>query len=157
MPSPTTLLDLLEPHGEQHLLAYWDHLSVEQRSRLQSQLMAIDWREVAACKKLVEAHHEKKSITKPQGFENTVTPRCHTLGAQDTATSDALSRGHECLRTAQVGAILMAGGQGTRLGFDGPKGTFPIATVSKATLFDVLLGHLSAIKKRFGSRIPLAL
>ena len=68
MPSPTTLLDLLEPHGEQHLLAYWDHLSVEQRSRLQSQLMAIDWREVAACKKLVEAHHEKKSIHKTSRF-----------------------------------------------------------------------------------------
>lgn len=157
MPPLTTLLDFLEPHGEQHLLAHWAHLSVEQRSRLQSQLTAIDWHEVAACKKLVKAHHGKKSIPKPQGFENTVTPRCHPLGAQNTATSYALSRGHECLRTAQVGAILMAGGQGTRLGFDGPKGTFPIATVSKATLFDVLLGHLIAIKKRFGSRIPLGI
>jgi len=51
----------------------------------------------------------------------------------------------------------MAGGQGTRLGFNGPKGTFPIGTISKSTLFDVLLGHLHAIKKRFGSRIPLAI
>ncbi len=157
MPSPTTLLNLLEPHGEQHLLAHWDRLSEEERSRLESQLMAIDWREIASCKKLVKARHEKKSSAKHQGFENTATPRCHKLGERDTVSSDALSRGHECLRTAQVGAILMAGGQGTRLGFDEPKGTFPIATVSKATLFDVLLGHLSAIKKRFGSRIPLAI
>ncbi len=51
----------------------------------------------------------------------------------------------------------MAGGQGTRLGFSEPKGTFPIAPISKATLFDVLLGQLNAIKKRFGSRIPLAI
>ncbi len=157
MPAPTTLLDLLEPHGEQHLLAYWDQLSEEERNGLQSQLMAIDWSEVAACKKLVEARHEKKSIIKPKGFENIATPRCQKLGEQDTATSDALRRGHECLRTAQVGAILMAGGQGTRLGFNEPKGTFPIATVSEATLFDVLLGQLSAIKKRFGSRIPLGI
>ena len=141
MPAPTTLLDLLEPHGEQHLLVHWDQLSKEERNGLQYQLMAIDWSEVAACKKLVESRHEKKSIVKPQGFENTATPHCQKLGEQDTATSDALSRGHECLRTAQVGAILMAGGQGTRLVFNEPKGTFPIATVSKATLFDVLLGQ----------------
>jgi len=69
MPAPTTLLDLLEPHGEQHLLAHWDQLSEEKRNGLQSQLMAIDWSEVATCKKLVEACQEKKSIVKPQGFE----------------------------------------------------------------------------------------
>ena len=59
MPAPTTLLDLLEPHGEQHLLAYWDQLSEEERNGLQSQLMAIEWSEVATCKKLVEEDIKK--------------------------------------------------------------------------------------------------
>jgi len=154
---PTTLLDLLEHHGEEHLLAHWEQLSEGERSRLETQLRAIDWREIAACKKLVAARQEKRSVTKHQNFENASTPSCHKIGSLGTASSEALSRGRECLRTAQVGAILMAGGQGTRLGFNGPKGTFPIGTISKSTLFDVLLGHLHAIKKRFGSRIPLAI
>ena len=68
MPSPTTLLNLLEPHGEQHLLAHWDRLSEEERSRLQSQLMAIDWREIASCKKLVKARHEKKKFRRNSRF-----------------------------------------------------------------------------------------
>jgi len=154
---PTTLLDLLEHYGEEHLLAHWEQLSEGERSRLETQLRAIDWREIAACKKLVAARQEKRSVTKHQNFENASTPSCHKIGSLGTASSEALSRGRECLRTAQVGAILMAGGQGTRLGFNGPKGTFPIGTISKSTLFDVLLGHLHAIKKRFGSRIPLAI
>ena len=157
MPPPTTLLNLLEYHGEKHLLAHWDQLSEGERSRLKAQLMAIDWPQIAACKKLIATRQEKRSVTKHQNFENSSTPSCHKLGSQSKASSEALSRGYECLRTAQVGAILMAGGQGTRLGFDGPKGTFPIAAISKVTLFDVLLGHLHAIKKRFGSRIPLAI
>jgi UDP-N-acetylglucosamine/UDP-N-acetylgalactosamine diphosphorylase len=157
MPPPSTLFNLLKHHEEEHLLSHWERLSEEGRSRLKSQLMAIDWHEIVACKKLVEDRHAKKSATRHHDFENSSTPICHKLGGQGTASSEALSRGRECLRTAQAGAILMAGGQGTRLGFNGPKGTFPIATISKATLFDVLLGHLHAIKKRFGSRIPIAI
>ncbi len=154
---PTTLLDLLEHYGEEHLIAHWEQLSEGERSRLETQLRAIDWREIAACKKLVAARQEKRSVPKHQTFENASTPSRHKIGTLGTASPEALSRGRECLRTAQVGAILMAGGQGTRLGFNGPKGTFPIGTISKSTLFDVLLGHLHAIKKRFGSRIPLAI
>ena len=156
MPPPVALVNLLKQNGEEHLLAHWDQLSKRECNQLQSQLLAINWSEIAACKKLVEARH-RRNKQKHQDFENAVTPRCHKIGEQTATSSSALNRGHECLRTGQVGAILMAGGQGTRLGFSEPKGTFSIAPVSKATLFDVLLGQLNAIKKRFESRIPLAI
>ena len=70
MPPPTTLLNLLEYHGEKHLLAHWDQLSEGERSRLKAQLMAIDWPQIAACKKLIAARQEKRSVTKHQNFEN---------------------------------------------------------------------------------------
>ena len=157
MPPPAALLNLLQQHSEEHLLAHWDQLSKRECNQLQSQLLAINWHEIAACKKLVEAHQQRRNKQNHEDLKNAVTPHCHKIGEHTATPSDALNRGHQCLRTAQVGAILMAGGQGTRLGFSEPKGTFPIAPISKATLFDVLLGQLNAIKKRFGSRIPLAI
>ena len=81
MPPPTTLLNLLEDHGEKHLLTHWDQLSEEERSRLKAQLMAIDWPQIAACKKLIAARQEKRSVTKHRNLENSSTPSCHKLGS----------------------------------------------------------------------------
>jgi UDP-N-acetylglucosamine/UDP-N-acetylgalactosamine diphosphorylase len=51
--------------------------------------------------------------------------------------------------------ILVAGGQGTRLGFEHPKGLFPIAPLSKRTLFEVIIDRLKAVSNRYGKKIPL--
>lgn len=51
--------------------------------------------------------------------------------------------------------LLVAGGQGTRLGFDLPKGMFPIGPVSGRSLFQMLADRLSALGRRYGTDIPL--
>ncbi len=51
--------------------------------------------------------------------------------------------------------LLVAGGQGTRLGFDLPKGMFPIGPVSGRTLFQMLCDRLIAMSQRYGADIPL--
>lgn len=152
-----TILKLLKKHGEEHLLAHWGTLSKKERSSFESQLMQIDWHEVTACKNLVAKQKDNKHTIDRLHFNSASTPTCHKLGAQNTNSLKALEHGQEALAAGHVGAILMAGGQGTRLGFEGPKGTFPITTVSKETLFDVLLGQLRAVKKRFGHNVPLAI
>ena len=157
MPPAPAILDFLKEHGEEHLLAHWGKLSEKERFSLESQLMTIDWHGVAACKNLVENQDGDRHTMKTPHFSSASTPTCHKLGEEDTASVEALHRGRKSLGAGQVGAILMAGGQGTRLGFNGPKGTFPITTVSKASLFDVLLGRLRAVKKRFGREVPLAI
>jgi UDP-N-acetylglucosamine/UDP-N-acetylgalactosamine diphosphorylase len=48
----------------------------------------------------------------------------------------------------------VAGGQGTRLGFDGPKGTFPITPVRSATLFQVFAEKIAAATRRYGCNLP---
>ena len=58
------------------------------------------------------------------------------------------------MRAGQVGAILVAGGQGTRLGFDHPKGMFPIGPVSKASLFQILFEKLLAAAPPLRRRDP---
>ena len=53
------------------------------------------------------------------------------------SVEEAKRRAETALRAGEVGAILVAGGQGTRLGFDHPKGMFPIGPVSRRTLFQI--------------------
>jgi len=71
------------------------------------------------------------------------------------STAQAKAAGEQALRDGKVGAILVAGGQGTRLGFDHPKGMYPIGPVSNATLFQVLFEKVLAVGRRYGMEIPL--
>ncbi len=63
--------------------------------------------------------------------------------------------GADALAAGEVGVILVAGGSGTRLGFEGPKGTFPIGPVSSASLFQIHAEKIVALGRRFGRPIPL--
>ncbi len=67
----------------------------------------------------------------------------------------ARDRGERALRDGKIGAVLVAGGQGTRLGFDHPKGLFPIGPLSQAPLFQILFEKLLAVRRRYGVSIPL--
>jgi UDP-N-acetylglucosamine/UDP-N-acetylgalactosamine diphosphorylase len=68
---------------------------------------------------------------------------------------EATLAGEDLLRRGAVAAVLVAGGQATRLGFPGPKGTFPIGPVTGRTLFEWFAGRLLALRARHGRPIPL--
>jgi len=154
MPAPPApLLDLVESAGQPQLLAFWDRLDAPGRSRLQAQLQRLDWSQIAVCRRLA-ADRGAAASPPPLSLERASTPHCHQLDGDDGA---AIAAGREMLAAGSVGAVLMAGGQGTRLGFDGPKGTFPIGPVSGASLFELLLGRLAAVAKRYGRPVPLAI
>src|SRR5205814_5392954 len=62
-------------------------------------------------------------------------------------------RGNEMLRQGRIGAFVVAGGQGTRLGYDGPKGEFPITPVKNKPLFQVFAEQLLAYSRDAGKPI----
>jgi UDP-N-acetylglucosamine/UDP-N-acetylgalactosamine diphosphorylase len=62
--------------------------------------------------------------------------------------------GAAALTAGEVAVVLVAGGLGTRLGFDGPKGTFPIGPVSAATLFQIHAEKIIALGRRYGRPLP---
>ena len=66
----------------------------------------------------------------------------------------AQQRGRELLKAGKVAAFLVAGGQGTRLGYDGPKGEFPITPIKNKPLFQVFAEQLRAYTRDFGKPIP---
>jgi UDP-N-acetylglucosamine/UDP-N-acetylgalactosamine diphosphorylase len=154
------LLAKLIPIGQQHLLAFWDRLNAAERAHLARQIDEIDadlFRELRA---------EYREHQKSGGSENSkwaalaaraVSPPAMRLDGSGVHFTSAAARekGTEVLRAGQVGMILVAGGLGTRLGFDQPKGMFSLGPLSKRTLFQILLEQLQAVSRRYGVGIPL--
>ncbi|MBP1748830.1 MAG: UDP-N-acetylglucosamine/UDP-N-acetylgalactosamine diphosphorylase [Deltaproteobacteria bacterium] len=75
--------------------------------------------------------------------------------AHDADAKAAHTEGVSLLRRQKVAALIVAGGQGSRLGFDGPKGTFPLSPVKGKTLFQLLAEQVRALSNRFSVTIPL--
>lgn len=69
---------------------------------------------------------------------------------------DDISLGRALIASGKVGCIVLAGGDGSRLGWQGPKGTFPVSLVKQKSLFQLLLERVDAASKAFGKQLPVA-
>lgn len=146
--------------GQEHLLAFWDRLNAEERDHLRLQIEGIDpelFRELKAEFARGEAAGgDAKSKWEVLSAQAGPPPAMRLDGSGVRFSPEAARAvGAEILRSGQVGMILVAGGLGTRLGFDQPKGMFEIGPLSRRSLFQILLEQLLAVTRRFGVRIPL--
>ncbi|MFM8804249.1 MAG: UTP--glucose-1-phosphate uridylyltransferase [Planctomycetia bacterium] len=157
MNAPPALVATLARAGQQHLLAFWSSLDEPSQRAFSAQLEAVDWHLIGEMRRLASAGVEAHA--QPHDLAAAVTPPCLRLGAgaHGILPADAVRRGGEALAGGSVGAILVAGGQGTRLGCQGPKGLCSVGPVSKANLFAVLFGKLVAVRRRYGRDVPLAI
>ena len=161
-PLQDRLLKRLAPIDQEHLVAFWDRLDQQQRQRLATQIDEID---PAVVRQLQERH--RRSAAAGEGDKShwarlaakAQSPPAMRLGGSGVSFTmdDARCRGADLLRAGKLGMILVAGGLGTRLGFDQPKGMFPIGPLSGRPLFQVLFEQLQAVGRRYGVRIPLYL
>lgn len=131
--------------GQEHLLRYWDELDEEQRSYLLEQIEELDMDLL----KLVQSETEKV----PRG-------KLEPLGA---VTIDEIQKnrhkyesvGIQALKECRVGAVLLAGGQGTRLGLDKPKGMLNVGVEKELYLFGQLIQNMLHVVDKAGKWIPL--
>jgi UDP-N-acetylglucosamine/UDP-N-acetylgalactosamine diphosphorylase len=72
-----------------------------------------------------------------------------------TATPATRAAGEEALRRGEVAVLLVAGGQGSRLGFEKPKGMYPVGPVTHASLFRIHAEKVLALSRRHGRPVPL--
>ncbi len=151
-PDPV-LLERLERHGQAHLLRWWSELDTPSRTRLAAEIAAIDFdrldrliAELVLGNPVAAAAPEQVSPVDVVRLPQTDGERMLWLRAAGTG-ADALAAG-------EVAVILVAGGSGTRLGFEGPKGTFPIGPVSSASLFQIHAEKIVALGRRFGRGHP---
>jgi UDP-N-acetylglucosamine/UDP-N-acetylgalactosamine diphosphorylase len=146
------LLKLLAPCGQEHLLAFWDRLDAAGQASLERQIAEIDFAEIGRLYAQRGALGNFRALAERAG----PPPAFRLDPSQNRFTPEqARTRGREALDAGHLGAILVAGGQGTRLGFQHPKGMYPIGPVSGRTLFQIHVDKLLAVAARHGVRIPL--
>ncbi len=146
-------MDALPPL-QSHLLAFWDQLDDVGRESLAEGIRRIDF-------ELIDRlfRHKDDEGNVREMVATAEAPPAIRLDAAENAfkAEDARREGQRALAAGDLGVILVAGGQGTRLGFKHPKGMFPIGPVSGRTLFQLHVEKIVAAAQRYGVRIPLYL
>lgn len=136
--------------GQEHVFAFWDELDQRGRGRLRAELEAID---LALVGELAELARRRVDTHVPSFEPAEVFPLARD--ARDEARArDARRAGAERLRAGKVAWLLVAGGQASRLGYDGPKGAFPVGPVTSRTLFELFARRLHAVRERHGVLPP---
>lgn len=135
--------------NQEHILQFWDQLSTIQRKTLCEQIEELDPDILQKMQRLLHSAGGETSSAHAAAIEP-VAPEQVNASEQEAARI----RGEEALRHGTVGVLLVAGGQGTRLGFEGPKGTFHIGPVSKASLFAIHARKVLALRRRYRASIP---
>lgn len=148
------LLQRLLPYGQEHLVAFWDGSSPDSQQALAAQIRAIDFASLARLWQGAETREDVRELA-----ARAQSPPGVRLGdpANRHSAHEARSRGERLLRAGKVATLLVAGGQGTRLGFDHPKGLYPIGPISGRSLFQIHVEKIRALARRCGVRVPLYL
>lgn len=135
-----------QQHGQSHLFAFWDQLPPQQRDQLLDDVRKIPFDELPALCAVVTA--QTSSAASTADFE----PPSFVERPQSLCDDPRTQRGEALLQHSKVAAFTVAGGQGTRLGFDGPKGAFAISPISNKSLFQLFAEQIAATDRRYGGR-----
>ena len=138
--------EVLATCGQEHILAFWNRLDAAGRKSLLSQIEKIDPASVERCAKALSCGAETPDTSKGKA------PKVAVLEGKRRAA--AVLAGEKELRAGRVAALLVAGGQGSRLGYDGPKGAYPVGPLSGAPLFYFHARKILARSRRYGRPIP---
>ncbi|MHC4619299.1 MAG: UTP--glucose-1-phosphate uridylyltransferase [Planctomycetota bacterium] len=150
---PENVAKRLEQHNQGHLLAFWQHLDAVQRQKLLAQIEGLDFNQVDLW--VTNLMRKPAAARLPADFAP--APYYKPLPAepgQHLKYTQARELGKKLIAAGKVAAFVVAGGQGTRLGFDGPKGDFPVTPVKNKTLFQIFAETLAAASKRYRTVCP---
>ena len=142
--------------GQGHVFNFFSDLSTEEKAELIEQLIAVDLEELQSqLERLIHGDTEGS----PSSFDwNTLEPASYIARPENGGSFDqwdaALKAGEDALRAGRVAAFTVAGGQGTRLGYDGPKGSFVVTPLSGKSLFEVFADKIARASERYEVSIP---
>lgn len=139
---------VLEKYGQQHLLQFYDELTDSQKQFLIDQILSINFDEILYL-------YEKSKFDVTDSTEE-IAPLPYinksTLSKKEREFYSNI--GIDAIKNGEIAVITLAGGQGSRLGFKGPKGTFELDTKPKISLFEVLCNYLKVASSQYNVNIP---
>lgn len=137
--------DKLEKYGQQHVLKYYEELRKEEQEALLCQIEQTDFEVLSLC--------QKKETLNPRGE---IAPiGVMQLPEIEVKKEEYTKIGLDAIRAGKVGAVLLAGGMGTRLGSDAPKGVYNIGLTKEVFIFQRLIENLLDVVNQAGAWIPL--
>ena len=136
---------LCQKHGQEHLLAFYDKLDDQGKSKLEEQVKNVDFR-------LIEMARGEKKDQERGKFEPLAGMNLKQIEEKKEYFEEI---GIDAIKKSKVAAVLLAGGQGTRLGFDGPKGTYNIGLTKDMYIFERLMVNLMEVTTKAGAFVPL--
>jgi UDP-N-acetylglucosamine/UDP-N-acetylgalactosamine diphosphorylase len=141
MDTPEELATTLKQHGQEHLLAHARALPDEARARFLAQIAQVDWEEL----------QHPAAPTPPAE----VTPsRVLSLDERAARAPSLTEVGEAAYQAGQVAVLMVAGGQGTRLGTVAPKGCYPLMPLSHKTIYQVQAEKVWSLSRRLGRPLP---
>lgn len=135
----------LKKYGQLHVLKYYEELSKEEQEALITQIENTDLEVLSLC--------QKKEELNPRGK---IAPiQVMQLPEIEQKREEYTKCGLEAIKAGKVGAVLLAGGMGTRLGSDAPKGVYNIGLTKDVFIFQRLVENLLDVVHQAGAWIPL--
>lgn len=135
----------LEKYGQLHVLKYYEELSKEEQEALITQIENTDLEVLSLC--------QKKEELNPRGE---ITPiQVMQLPKIEQKREEYTKCGLDAIKAGKVGAVLLAGGMGTRLGSDAPKGVYNIGLTKDVFIFQRLVENLLDVVHQAEAWIPL--
>ena len=148
MAPPADLLALLQGHGQEHLLDHWDALTQDQQDAFRAELADLDLAEVCGYfARTAESmtHTTEKLDDKMHPLQES---QCGAVvKSSDRELANYANSSYEEISKSRVGILLLAGGQGTRLGTSYPKGMYNVGLPSQKTLFQLQAERISSLQK----------
>lgn len=153
--SKQELLNKLKPFNQEHLVKFWDELDVTQKEQLIDDLTQTDFLELNNYFKRVSL--EKDQTVKQ--IDSLMKPVPNELkGSFEKSNKEQLSvyeaEGLKAISKGQVAVLLLAGGQGTRLGVKYPKGMYSVDLLSGKSLYQLQAERLIKIKQLAKKKFP---
>jgi len=143
--------DKLRRHGQQHLIQFFDRLSADEQDVLLNEIDSLD---LSLIGDLVARYvRTTERIKLPETIEPAPYYRRTPPPEQQEKYQRALQRGRQLISQGKVAAFTVAGGQGTRLNFDGPKGNVAATPVRQKSLFQLFAEGVRATQRRYGCTI----
>lgn len=135
----------LEKYGQIHVLKYYDELTEKERTELLQQIEETDFEVLKYCSK-------RDEMSKKGKIEPLAAMQLDTIEKNREQFEAA---GLEAIKAGKVGAVLLAGGMGTRLGSDDPKGMYNIGLTREVFIFQRLIENMMEVVKHADAWIPL--
>lgn len=131
----------LQEIGQEQLLSFENELSLEERQKLYEQIASIDFDVVKYISHFGKPD-ERGKITPLKALEVQDIEKRH---------DEFENAGVEAIKAGKVGAVLLAGGMGTRLGSDNPKGMYNVGITRELYIFECLINNLMAVVNKTGA------